>query len=573
MSSQQVYPDALTFGFPRQAGVTPAPARREHPLFRSWSFHRRHAGYWSLVNTSVDSIVIGSGPNGLVAANLLADAGWSVLLLEAQPTIGGAVASDQDVAQGFEHDTFSSFYPLAASSPVIKELGLEQFGLSWSHAPAVVGTPTADGEWALLQRDPDRTAASLDALHPGDGQGWLDLVARWEVIGEPLLQSLLSPFPPVKGGVRLAAALPRAGGFSGIRMLIESARSLAERHLSGEAARLLIVGNAGHADLSPDSAGSGVFGLLLAMMGQKVGFPVPTGGAGRLADALAARLVDRGGVIRCDAEVTEVVVRQRRALGVRLADGEYIRATRGVVGDVSAPALFGGLVSWNDLPAKTKRRMAEFQWDPGTVKVDWALSAPVPWRVTPEAAPGTVHLASSVTEVAVWMSQVLGGVVPADPFMLLGQMTTSDTTRSPAGTEALWAYTHVPQQVQVDEAGHITGRWDHSDLNWMADRIEARIERNAPGFTSRIQARRILGPREMQQRNANLVGGALGGGTAALHQELVFRPISGWGRAETPVKGLYLGSSSAHPGGGVHGAAGANAARAALFHDRFAAER
>ncbi len=521
------------------------------------------------MTTSVDAIVIGSGPNGLVAANLLTDAGWNVLVLEAQNTIGGAVASSDDVAPGFQHDTFSSFYPLAASSPVLEQLELERFGLSWSHAPAVVGTPDADGRWALLHRDPARTAASLDALHPGDGQGWLDLVATWNVIGEPLLESLLSPFPPLKGGARLAAAMPRAGGLSVVRLLIESARSLAERHLSGEAAKLLIVGNAGHADLSPDAAGSGIFGLLLAMMGQRVGFPAPTGGAGKLADALAARLEQGGGHIRRRAEVVEIVVRNRRALGVRLADGEYVRATRAVVADVSAPALYGQLVDWDQLPARTKRRMKDFQWDPGTVKIDWALSGPVPWIATPDAAPGTVHLASSVTEVARWMGQVTGGEVPADPFMLLGQMTTTDPTRSPPGTEALWAYTHVPQEVRSDEAGLITGRWDQSDLDWMAERVESRIERNAPGFTSRITARRILGPREMQQRNANLVGGALGGGTAALHQELIFRPTTGWGRAETPIGGLFLGSSSAHPGGGVHGACGANAARAALFHARF----
>jgi phytoene dehydrogenase-like protein len=155
--------------------------------------------------------------------------------------------------------------------------------------------------------------------------------------------------------------------------------------------------------------------------------------------------------------------------------------------------------------------------------------------------------------------------------MLIGQMTTSDPTRSRPGTEALWAYTHVPQQTKADEAGRIKGDWGESDLHFMAERVEARIERNAPGFTSRIQARRILGPRELHHRNANLVGGAVGGGTSALHQELIFRPVPGWGRPETPVAKLYLGSASAHPGGGVHGAAGANAARAALFHDRIAA--
>jgi phytoene dehydrogenase-like protein len=206
---------------------------------------------------------------------------------------------------------------------------------------------------------------------------------------------------------------------------------------------------------------------------------------------------------------------------------------------------------------------------PGTVKVDWALDGPIPWASEPAYAPGTFHVADSVEQMSVALGQVAAGYVPAAPFLLAGQMTTTDPTRSPSGTESVWAYTHVPQETIGDAGdGSIRGVWDETDCQRFADRVQARIEQLAPGFGARVLARRVLGPRELEARDANLIGGALDGGTAQLHQQLVFRPVPGLGRAETPVRGLYLGSSSAHPGGGVHGAAGRNAARAALAHAR-----
>ena len=516
-----------------------------------------------------DAVIIGAGPNGLAAGNVLADAGWHVLVLEAQDRIGGAVASDSDVHDGFTHDTFSSFYPLAAASPVLKAMNLDRFGLTWSHAPAVVGSPDTGGGWALIQHDPRDTAEGLEKLHTGDGDAWERMYADWAHIGDAVVDALLSPFPPIKAGLRTITKLRKVGGLSFIRMLLEPSRTLTGTRLRGSAAQLLIAGNAAHADIPPDAAGSGLFGWLLAMLAQDVGFPVARGGAGNLAGALAARLTSMGGEIRCHAEVTRIELDHGRAAGVRLADHEIIHASRAVLADVSAPALYGGLVDWEQLPDRVRRQMRSFHWDPGTVKVDWALSGPVPWRDPPVTAPGTVHLTGSVDDLSQWMTHINSGLIPADPFLLIGQMTTADPTRSPTGTEALWAYTHVPQHVRGDggEQG-ITGHWDNSDAQRMAERMQQKIELAAPGFTDRILARRILAPPDLQNRDANLVGGALNGGTAALHQQLIFRPIPGLGRAGTPIPGLYLASAAAHPGGGVHGACGANAARAALARSR-----
>lgn len=516
-----------------------------------------------------DAVVIGSGPNGLVAANLLADAGWDVVVLEAQDEVGGAVRSGEDVHPGYVHDTFSSFYPLAAVSPTIRGLGLERHGLSWARSPAVVGTPFQDGSWALLHDSPEQTAAELDAAAPGDGEAWLETCRVWRAIGEHLVGALLTPFPPVRHGLGALARLRRAGGPAFLRTLVSPARTLAEQTFTGRAARILLAGNAGHADIPMDAPGSGFMGWFLIMMGQHVGYPVPIGGAGALTQAMARRLEAKGGTVRLGTRAARIEVRGGRAVGVVTEAGERIPVRRAVVADVAAPALYGGLVPWADLPSRTRRGMARFEWDPATVKVDWALSGPVPWAGPPSRDPGTVHLAESVDELAETGAQIAARAVPARPFLLLGQMATADASRAPAGAESVWAYTHVPHEAVHDAGdGSIRGTWDDDDVERMADRMQARIEHYAPGFGSKVVARRVLGPRQMEALDENLRGGALNGGTASLQQQLIFRPVPGLGRAETPVRGLYLGSASAHPGGGVHGACGSNAARAALAHDR-----
>ncbi len=519
--------------------------------------------------TTYDAVVVGAGPNGLVAANHLLDRGFSVLVLEAQPEVGGAVRHDDNVAPGFVHDLFSAFYPLAAASRTIEKFRLEDHGLRWVHAPAVLGHAALDGSWATLHRDRTVTAALMDEQHSGDGDEWIALCEEWDRIGSDLVDALISPFPPVRYGLAALAKLPSVGGLEFIRTALSPAAELGRSRFGGESPRLLLAGNAAHADIPLDAAGSGFMGLLLAMLGQTVGFPVPEGGAGNLSKALARRIESLGGEIRCSSPVTRIDVESGRATGVRTGDGERFGARHAVVADVVAPKLYGSLLREEDVPARTAKAMTRFQLDPGTVKVDWALDGPVPWGSPPPYAAGTVHVADSVDQMSEALSQVGANAIPARPFMLTGQMTTTDPTRSPAGTEAMWAYTHVPQRATRDAGdGTVRGTWDRDDAERFADRMQARIEEAAPGFTSRVRARRVLGPREMEAMDANLMGGAINGGTSQLHQELIFRPVPGLGRAETGIKNLYLGSASAHPGGGVHGAPGMNAARAAVAHVR-----
>ncbi len=515
--------------------------------------------------TTVDAVVVGAGPNGLVAANHLLDEGWTVLVLEAAPEVGGAVHSSRAVHPDFVHDTCSAFYPLAAASPALAPFALEEHGLRWVRAPAPLGHPTPEGHWALIHPDRTTTAAALDGAHPGDGDAWLHLCTQWDAIGEALVDGLLTPFPPLRAGCAGLARLPAAGGARLVRDLLAPVTDLAERRFGGRAARLLLAGSAAHADIPLHVPGSGLMGLLLTMLAQTVGYPAPEGGAAALSGALARRLDSRGGEIRCGAPVVGIDVVDGRARRVRIAGGEAVAARHAVVATVSAPALYGRLVDPRHLPPRITTGMARFRMDPGTVKVDWALDGSVPWASPPPVTPGTVHVAGSVAEMTEAMDQIDAGWVPAVPFLLAGQMTTTDPTRSPPGTESMWAYTHVPQHVLGDAGdGGVRGAWDREDRERVANRMQRRIERLAPGFGSRVLARRVLGPRELEAHDANLLGGAINGGTARLGQQLVLRPVPGTGRAETPVQGLYLGSAAAHPGGGVHGAPGMNAARAAV---------
>jgi phytoene dehydrogenase-like protein len=502
---------------------------------------------------SADAIVVGAGHNGLVAANLLADAGWSVLVLEATPHPGGAVRSGYITAPGYLSDLFSAFYPLGYASPVLRDLHLD---LEWAHAPAVLTHLFPDGRAATVSRDLDTTMASMEQFAPGDGERWRQTYEDWEALSPHLLQALLTPFPPVRDGAALARKLGAAGALRMARRVLLSVREFGGELFEGEGATLALGGCALHTDLSPEAAGGGIYGWLLAMLGQQHGWPAPAGGAQRITDALVSRLERRGGRIEYSAPVTKILVARGRAMGVRA--GRDYRAHRAVIADVTAPALYLDLVGARWLPPRMVDDLAHFRWDGATVKIDWALDSTIPWTNPVANGAGTVHLGADLDGLTRYASHLALGEMPPDPFLLFGQMTTTDPARSPAGTESAWAYTHLPhrQSWTADEiAGHV-------------ERMEAVVEQHAPGFRSQVIARHVYSPADLERENPSLVGGALAGGTAAAFQQLFLRPVPGLGRADTPVDRLYLASASAHPGGGVHGAPGSNAARAALARDR-----
>lgn len=501
-----------------------------------------------------DAVVIGAGHNGLVAANLLVDAGWDVVVCEEQSRAGGAVATAEVTAPGFKSDLFSAFYPLAVASPVINRLDLAAHGLAWSRAPAVLTHVFPDGRCATLWPDADRTAAGLAEFGAGDGDAWLRVFEEWSRVGDRVVDAVLKPFPPVGPALRLLA---RAGLDETIRLArlaVQPVRRFGEENFAGAAGPILFAGNALHADLPPDGAGSAIYGWLLTMLGQQHGFPVPVGGAGALAGALVRRLEAAGGTVRLGAPVRHIEIGSDGARGVVLESGEVIRARRAVLADVVAPTLFTQLVDRDHLPQRFLDDLERFQWDAPTLKVDYALDRPVPWHDDAARQSGTLHLGVDMDGLTDFAADLETRRVPQRPFVLFGQMTTADPSRSPAGTESVWAYTHLPRKTTLTS----------ETIAEQTARIEALIESHAPGFGASILARHVQGPAELQSNNANLVTGAINGGTAQLHQQLVFRPVPGLGGAATPIDRLFLAGSSAHPGGGVHGACGSNAARAAL---------
>jgi phytoene dehydrogenase-like protein len=520
-----------------------------------------------------DVVVIGAGPNGLVAANLVADAGLEVVVCEEQPEPGGAVRSAQLTLPGYVHDLCSAFYPFGVASPAIQRLELEQWGLRWRHAPLVVAHPTPGGPTAVLSRDLEETASSLDEFALGDGETWKRLYRFWSRIEEPFMDALTTPFPPILAAAQLAAQLRGWGLLQLARLGVMPVRRFAQENFRGAGGPLLLGGNALHADLTPETPGSAIFGLILCGIGQHLGFPVPEGGAGRLTDALISRLKARGGAVLCGRRVERIQVHGGRASGVALGGGETLPASTAVLADVGAPQLYGELLAPADVPAGVSRRLQRFQYDNSTIKVDWALSAPIPWSSGAIRRAGTVHVSDSVDQLSDATHALERQIIPGRPFLVLGQYAMADPTRAPDGSETAWAYSHVPQQTLADEGGELRGVWDEHELAIFARRMEDEIERLAPGFTSLIIGRSIMGPHELEHHNRNLVGGAINGGTTALHQQLIFRPTPGLGRPETPIAGLYLASSSAHPGGAVHGACGANAAQAALYAHRTRTQR
>jgi phytoene dehydrogenase-like protein len=496
-----------------------------------------------------DFVVIGSGPNGLVAANVLARRGHRVLVLEAHPRRpGGAVASEELTLPGFVHDVGAGFFPFGRSSPAFRELDLQSAGLRWGNARFESCHPALDGSYACIARDPEVAANHFGS--PEDGAAFADLARFHASIEKDLLAALLLPFPSLLPLLRLGpiAALRLA------TLLLQSSGGLARSLFQSEAARRVIPSLGLHVDVGPDDTLGAPLGYVLGLTATTGGYALPIGGARALTNALVTTLEQHGGRLKLDAEVTRIVVRSGRAHAVRLANGEEIAARLGVLADTSAPGLYLDLLERPDVPRWLRVRMRRFQWGFGTFKIDWALASPVPWNVEAAHESAVVHAGESLDDLSRFVREVRSGALPEQPYLVLGQHTLVDPSRAPAGQHTLYGYSRVPS--------YLRGGWQAAAAAF-ADRIEARIEGLAPGFRQTILGRHFGAPPDLERMDANLRGGDLGGGSNAWHRQLLFRPVFPYFRYRTPVRGLYLCSSYAHPGAGVHGMCGYNAARIA----------
>jgi phytoene dehydrogenase-like protein len=472
-----------------------------------------------------------------------------VTVLEAADRPGGAVRTEELTLPGFRHDTFSAVYPAAAASPVFAKMPLERHGLRWIQPEACYAHPLPEGRAVCLYRDVGRTVAGLDAISPGDGE-------RWRSFAEPMLNgfdairaTMLAPFPPVTGAWRLLTKLGPVGAARFGLLVPGSARGLGHRLFNGTGSRAWLYGSAGHGDVPPTGAGSAIAVAYLNLMGHAVGWPSPEGGAQRLTEALVGYLRELGGELRTSAPVERVETSGSRVTGVVIAGGERLSSGT-VIADVMPHALLA--LTGDALSGTYASLLRRYRYGPATVKVDWALDGPIPWQAPGARTAGTVHLSGDEDELLDTIA-VSQDRLPERPFLLLGQQTIADPSRAPEGKHTAWAYTHGPRD-GVD--------WPR-ELERHVARMEAQVERYAPGFRELILARHVSGPGELQRRNVNLVGGDVGGGSYELRQ-VVFRPVPRISPYRTPLAGLYLGSAATFPGGAVHGVPGDAAARAAL---------
>ncbi len=504
----------------------------------------------------VDAVVIGAGHNGLVAATLLARAGWSVEVLERAAVAGGAIGSET-TALGYVHDWASAFYGVLHTSPVLAELGLDR-RVEWART----ATPVA-AVW-----DPAQPAAVMGATAAltadglgEDGRAWRELAGWWDRLGEPLFQAALGPVgapgPLWRAARRLTGSRE---ALQTMRTMLEPVEAFTRQHFATDAARLLLAGNATHGDVGIDAAGSTPPALLLAMAAQTRGMPVPVGGASVLAEALVAVAREAGVVVRTGVEVTRVVVRAGRAVGVVTADGEGIAARRAVVADVAPDVLARDLVGEQHLPGDWLASLRRHRWSSGYFRLDVDLDAPAPWRDARLADATVVHVSGDLDEMATSQAQVRRGRLPDLPQLILGQQDRADASRVPAGGAGLWVECHCPAR-PVDAPDDWAPRF--------ADRMLARIEQHAPGLRGHVVDTTVRTPLDLQARDPNLVGGDVGGGSASPDQLLVFRPVAGWSSYRLPVDGLWMCGAASHPGGGVHGLCGRNAARALLRVSRW----
>jgi phytoene dehydrogenase-like protein len=461
---------------------------------------------------TASAVVIGSGPNGLAGAVTLARAGYDVAVYEAAPEAGGGVRTAELTLPGFRHDVCSAIHPLGRASPFFRWAALP---VEWVDPPAAAAHPFDDGTAVVLERE----LADVDLGLDTDAYRALvgPLVRAWEQI-EP---ALLTPLPLQR---RSLASMVRFGG--AVRAAIADARSLAESRFATAPARALFAGLAAHSILPLERRPSAGFGLALAVLGHVMGWGFPRRGAGSIADALVAELQRLGGTLHTSSPVDS------------LPEADVVLA------DVM-PGELSRMVS---LPERYDRALRRYRHGPGAFKIDWALEGPIPWTAPECARAATVHLGGTLDEISASEWGAWSGRPVERPFVILAQHTLFDPTRAPTGKHTAWAYCHVPNGWPGD----------------MTERVEAQVERFAPGFRELVLARAVTTPRELEAHNRNLVGGDVNGGTADLGQVLT-RPVRRVNPYRTPLPGVYLCSSATPPGGGVHGMCGYAAALTALW--------
>jgi phytoene dehydrogenase-like protein len=507
-----------------------------------------------------DAIVCGGGPNGLAAAIRLAEAGWSVCLFEANDEVGGAARTLESTLPGFRHDFGAAFFPLVGAAPSVVGRDLAPYGLRFVHAPLPAAHPFPGNRAIALGRSAAETGASIDKVHLGDGAVWVSMDEAFGEVMAPFLRAQMQRWP-FEELLKVVRGLGVVGGLEFARMVVQGVSTVGARFESEEA-RAFLTGPAMHADLEPEMPGTGVYALLLWMLGQRFGMPVVEGGTGMITAALVTRLREVGATIATGRRVERIVVEGGRAVAVE-AGGDTVTALRAVVCALDVGTLVR-LAGPDAFPPRALAEIRGYRPGLGTFKVDWALDGQVPWAAEECRRAAVVHVGDTDTAMSRAAWEAGHGLLPAQPTLILGQQSLADPSRAPAGKHTLWGYAHVPAVPTGDAARpRAKGDWGRSAEVFL-DRVEAVIEGHAPGFRDRVLGRKVWTPDDLQAADASLVGGDIQAGSFAIDQQLLFRPGPSWWRWGTPVKGLYLAGASVPPGAGVHGACGDLAGRQAL---------
>jgi len=509
-----------------------------------------------------DAIVVGAGHNGLAAAVHLAAKGWKVGVFEAASQPGGAVKTAEATLPGFRHDLYAMNLSLFAGSPFFAahKDGLLRHGLAFVPAPDSFATAFPDGTWLGVSRNLEETADRIAAMSSRDAEAWRAMVARFEAEAPHIFAILGSPMPSRKAAQAVWSAY-RAMGMAGLgdmaRLLLSSPRDFLDRHFESAKLKAMMGVWGLHLDFPPDAAGGALFPYLESMACQSFGMVIGQGGADTLVTALTGYLRERGGELHLDAPVTEVVRSGNKAGGVRLADGRTAEAKRAVIANVHPKRLFGQLLKEGGHEAY-RARLDGFKPGPATMMIHYALDGLPNWAAG-EALKrfAYVHLAPHYAAMTRVYDQAKAGLLPDEPVLVVGQPTALDPSRAPAGRHILWVQVRVlPSAIAGDSAGQIEGTdWDDVKGRY-ADRMDAVIERYAPGFRSTVLGRAVLSPKDLERDNPDLIGGDSLSGSHHLDQNFMFRPLFGWSRYKTPVERLFLVGASTWPGAGVGAGSG-----------------
>jgi phytoene dehydrogenase-like protein len=510
-----------------------------------------------------DAIVVGAGHNGLAAAIHLAAKGWKVAVFERNATAGGAVQTREVTLPGFRHDLFAMNLSLFAGSPFVAAYGapLARHGLAFAPAVDTFATAFPDGSWFGVSADLETTATRADALNAEDGRKWREMVAAFAGDAPHLFGVLGSAMP----SFALAKVLFKAWRARGLnwlldtlRLAISSPREFLDRNFHNDKIKAAVAAWGMHLDFPPDAAGGALFPYLEAMANQSFGMALGKGGADVMIRAMTGLLAELGGELRLGAEVARIEVAGGRANGVTLTDGRSFAANRTVIANVEPRLLFDRLLAAGSGQPDVDRRMRAFRHGPGTMMIHLAMDALPEWRAGAALQRfAYIHLAPDFATMAKAYGEALDGLAPAEPVIVVGQPTAIDPTRAPDGKHILWLQVRaLPAEVKGDAAGKIApGDWDVVKEAY-ADRVIAILERYAPGLGNRILGRAVLSPKDLERENPNLIGGDSIAGSHHLDQYFLFRPIAGWSRYRTPVRGLYMVGASTWPGAGLGAGSG-----------------